>query len=1002
MALFQKTVLKEFVKAQNQVLVQEAFEKFQAHFGDPTIQQNILKAKEEQYQEGFLKDLFVNILGYTLYPQPNHNLITEQKNEGDSKKADGAILKDEKVVGVIELKAVKDIKDLETFKLQAFSYKNAHQNCRYVITSNFKDLWFYLDNTIEKEEFDLFNLDLERFKVLYTLLHQRNIAKDLPLDLKQKSIQREQEITLAFYNDYEAFRESLFKNIAHLNRQYDKLLLFQKTQKLLDRIVFMCFAQDKGLLPANLIHTIIKEWETRKEEGDKISLYDRFKAHFEFINTGFQSTKYDIYPYNGGLFAYDEILDKLQIDDKNLRSRSEGLSSYDFDSDVDVNVLGHIFEHSLNQLDKKRAELIEDIEGEENGKNIKQNTKRKVDGIFYTPLYITNYIIEETLGKLCEEKRKSLDWDNLTIEKINKYRDWLLTVKVLDPACGSGAFLNQVLNFFINEHQKIDEWASIVSQTKVSFDLTHQILENNIFGVDINFESVSITKLSLWLRIAQDKRKLNDLSENIKQGNSLIDDPSIDERAFDWKKEFPKAKEGFDLIVGNPPYVDIKTMPNDLAKQFFKLYETAENRINLYALFIERSLGLLKTNGILSFIVPNSLLVNSSYLKLRQKLYQGISQIIKLPDNIFKDANVETIIFKYTHNQIFATAQALVFPNNQKIDKVAESEGIRYQTFNKKNWNGKFLIFNIYANDQVQSIIRKCFENGESLEKYVDFSLGITPYDKYKGHSEQMIKSRSFHAEQQLDDTYKPLIAGENIIRFLIDNTVNEYIKYGDWLGAKREERFFTEPRIIVRQILSGKPPRIYAGYTDKPLYFTQIGFSILPKNEEIDLKFLLALINSKLMSFVHKYKFTDIEKEIFGKILIENCRNLPIKIAPNELKSSFINLVNILIAETQKLENIKNEFSDYLKAKFKIERLRQKLDNYFLIESAIFLEEIKKSKISLTMSAEKELLNFFKEEKQNALSVYDFIQKTEKEIDSLVYKLYDLTEEEIKIVENG
>jgi hypothetical protein len=383
-------------------------------------------------------------------------------------------------------------------------------------------------------------------------------------------------------------------------------------------------------------------------------------------------------------------------------------------------------------------------------------------------------------------------------------------------------------------------------------------------------------------------------------------------------------------------------------------------------------------------------------------LYQGISQIIKLPDNVFKDANVETIIFKYTHNQIFATVQALVFPNNQKIDKVEESEGFQFQTFNKKNWNGKFLTFNIYADDKIQNIIRKCFENSESLEKYVDFSLGITPYDKYKGHSEQTIKNREFHAEKQLDDTYKPLIAGENITRFLIGDTVNEYIRYGDWLGAKREERFFTEPRIIIRQILSGKPPRIYAGYTDKPLYFTQIGFSILPKNEEIDLKFLLALINSKLMSFVHKYKFTDIEKEVFGKILIENCRNLPIKIAPNELQSSLINLVNILIAQTQKLENIKNEFSDYLKAKFKIERLRQKLDNYFLIESAIFLEEIKKSKISLTMSAEKELLNFFKEEKQNALSVYDFIQKLEKQLDSLVYKLYDLTEEEIKIVENG
>lgn len=286
---------------------------------------------------------------------------------------------------------------------------------------------------------------------------------------------------------------------------------------------------------------------------------------------------------------------------------------------------------------------------------------RKQEGIFYSPNFITNYIIAESVNEYLKSQKNTFEA--------------LQSVKIIDLACGAGAFLIESFDFLLQKYQVLfpnfpqpEKW----------------IVENNLYGVDLDVNAVQICKELLF-------EKSGFICENIKQGNSLIDDKNIDERAFDWEKEFPKAKEGFDLIVGNPPYVDIKLIPNELAKQFFKLYETAENRINLYALFVERSLGLLKPNGILSFIVPNSLLVNSSYLKIRQKLYQGISQIIKLPDNVFKEANVETIIFKYTHNQFFTTAQALVFPNNQKIDKIIETEILKFEIFNKKNWNGKFL-----------------------------------------------------------------------------------------------------------------------------------------------------------------------------------------------------------------------------------------------------------------------------------------------------------------------
>src|SRR5690606_18839267 len=152
-----------------------------------------------------------------------------------------------------------------------------------------------------------------------------------------------------------------------------------------------------------------------------------------------------------------------------------------------------------------------------------------------------------------------------------------------------------------------------------------------------------------------------------------------------------------------------------------------------------------------------------------------------------------------------------------------------------------------------------------------------------------------FHSNEKLDSTYKPLIAGENILRFNVTNQIREYIKYGDWLGAKREEKFFTSPRIIVRQIVSGKPPRIYAGFTDEALYFTQIGFSIIPKDSQ-SVKYLLTIINSKLITYFHKYKFLDIEKDLFQKILIANCKQLPIILISIENQYPFIERANKML----------------------------------------------------------------------------------------------------------
>ena len=549
MSLFQNSVVTKYLQGQDKTRLFGSWIVFKNHFQNPTIQENIRNSKEEQYQGEFLIDLFVNVLGYTKNPTPNFNLTTEYKNVKDSKKADGAILIKDKVRAVIELKGTNTT-DLSKIEVQAFGYKNNQPDCVYVITANFEKLRFYIDNATEFLEFNLFHLTEKEFELLYLCLAHDNIANDVPKKLKEQSLSREKDITKSLYNDYSLFKRELHQDLVQRNTDFDALELFKKSQKLLDRFLFLFFAEDRQLLPPNSVRLILGDWRDLQERDEEIPLYNRFKKYFEYLNTGFKGKRYDVFAYNGGLFKPDAVLDAIKIDDELLFKHTLKLSEYDFVSEVDVNILGHIFENSLNELDEVKAQL-------EGGVIEKQNTKRKKDGVFYTPKYITKYIVDNTIGKLCTDKKTEIkiieeDYHNdkkrtkatkqPLLEKLTNYRDWLLQITICDPACGSGAFLNQALDFLITEHKYIDELqAKLFGDAMVLSDVEKSILENNLYGVDLNEESVEIAKLSLWLRTAQPNRKLNNLNDNIKCGNSLIDDVAIaGEKAFNWQTAFPK------------------------------------------------------------------------------------------------------------------------------------------------------------------------------------------------------------------------------------------------------------------------------------------------------------------------------------------------------------------------------------------------------------------------------------------------------------------------------
>ncbi|WP_312196173.1 Eco57I restriction-modification methylase domain-containing protein [Epilithonimonas vandammei] len=987
MSLFQKTIINKYLKLQNQDQLNKKWDLFCKHFHNAEIQENIRNSKEEQYQGEFLIDLFVDVLGYTKNPTPHFNLTTEYKNVKDSKKADGAIIISDKVLAIIELKGTNTT-DLSKIETQAFGYKNNQPDCKYVITSNFEKLRFYIDNAIEHLEFNLFELTKGDFELLYLCLAFENISADIPAKIKNESVSKEDEITKKLYKDYSVFKRELFKNLSEQNPEFDPLELFKKSQKLLDRLLFLFFGEDRGLLPPNSVRLILEQWNKLKELDEYVPLYDRFKKYFGYLNTGFKGKQFDVFAYNGGLFKPDEILDNITIDDTLLYNHTLKLAEYDFASEVDVNILGHIFENSLNEIDEIKAQL----EGQEIDKS---KTKRKKDGVFYTPKYITKYIVENTVGKLCEEKKTELgiaEEDYSTdkkrqqktklalLQKLEDYRTWLHQITIIDPACGSGAFLNEALNFLIDEHKYIDELEAKLTGSSIAFAYhSESILENNLFGVDLNEESVEIAKLSLWLRTAEPNRKLNDLSNNIKCGNSLIDDPEIaGDKAFNWEKEFPQifAKGGFDVVIGNPPYVLCQpSNTNEETLNFYKSFEVASYKIDLFHLFFERGTNILRDGGELGFITPNTYLSNKYIQKLRNFILKNtfIEKVINYNEIVFVDAGVDVATLILTKDKI----------KNENI-KIYNSERgeLKFITNKSQNsWNeAEEQVFNL-KNDFFFE-----FKDCVKLEEIGNTYFGIQAYDR-----------KSSISDKKINENYISIIDGADVVRFQY-SIPNKYFNYlFENIKSGGDLNVYSQDRIVISQI--GQSPKV--GFCEKGILTSNTIYNLFLKDSRFSLKYILAILNSQLIKSYWLSKYND-NKDLFPKIKGYQLKQLPIKEISLENQQPFIKKADQMLSLNKELQELSAKFQRNLQREFTLETLSKKLQNWYELSFAEFLKELAKAKVNLALSQKAEWEDYFLAEQQKAISIKSQIDQTDKEIDQMVYELYGLTDEEIEIVENS
>ncbi|MEO7446056.1 MAG: TaqI-like C-terminal specificity domain-containing protein [Ferruginibacter sp.] len=1005
MPLFQKSVLNKYISVLDTDAVKQAWARYQAHFFNPTIQANIRDAKEEEYQEGFVRDLFVNILGYTLKPQPDYNFVLEKKTETDATKSDGALLRGGSIIGVIELKDTGTT-ELDKIEKQVFGYKHKHKNCIYVITSNFEKLRFYIQDATEYEEFDLFYLTVYDFTVLYVCLQQKHIQKDIPLAIKQASVAVEENVTKKLYADYSGFKRTLFNNIVALNPQYNKLDLYKKTQKLLDRLLFIFFAEDRLLLPPNSIRKILQQWEQLKELDNYVPLYNRYKKYFGYLNTGHVGKEEEIFAYNGGLFEPDDILDNLQIDDDVLYAGSFKISHYDFDSEVDVNILGHIFEHSLNEIEEVQAEL----EGQALDKT---KTKRKKDGVFYTPRYITKYIVENTVGEICRLQKETLGIidDAFTPQKrktntrqlqqqLEDYRHWLLQITICDPACGSGAFLNQALDFLIAEHRLIDELtARLFGSAMVMSDVEMAILEHNIFGVDINEEAVDIARLSLWLRTARKGRKLNKLNENIKCGNSLIDDPTIaGDKAFNWQREFKHVfdKGGFDVVIGNPPWG--ATFSTNEIEYYRQNYKVVVGHSEAYYLFVERCYFLINVNAKLGFIIPNSWFSNKYAKGFRNFILKNYQINILLNFNqkiIFEDANVETSIL-VTQKSSNVVLSALVGSD------IGEEFEFSISSWYTNNNN----IISFDSIPEINSIISKFSFADSILSQKLDISNGIKPYQAGYGLNSNGVSltkidvdQKIYHSLNKIDDSYKKEIKGKGIKRYFFE-WEESYVKWGNWLMSPKALKYHESPKILVRQIIAKQllaTLDLNNYYADQSLYIC-INYENDTHN---NLLFYLCLLNSKLYGFYFR-KFYSEEDDLFPKIKVNELKSLPVKSVPLQSQLLYASKADIMLSKNKELQQVKQQLQQLLQGKYPGLSLSKKLQDWPGLSFAAFLKELQKQKIKLSLPEEAEWMHYFEVQKTIATALQQVIDTTDKEIDAMVYALYGLSEEEIKIVEGG
>jgi type I restriction-modification system DNA methylase subunit len=593
--------------------------------------------------------------------------------------------------------------------------------------------------------------------------------------------------------------------------------------------------------------------------------------------------------YNSKIFA-GHLCDDLEIDNSVLHEIIEGLYHtrdnavfYDF-SAIDADVLGTIYEQYLGHILKKTEKRA----------TLKENhVHKKEQGIYYTPTRIVDYIVRNALGELLKGK-------NVNVEHI----------RVLDPACGSGSFLIKAFDVLDEYRRNSEEYYQTqldTTGTGSTYSRKLAILTNSIFGVDLDKQAVEIAQLNLLLKIAEKGHRLPLLEQNIRIGNSLIEDEELaGDRAFNWKEKFKQAMEegGFDLIVGNPPYYNIKSDSELRKLEDYKLLSNGV--VNASALFVKRSIDLLKPNGYLGFIIPKSFAYVDSWKPLRDFIYQN-TQLIKIADvsRAFEEVLLEQVIIvvrkqKAKLSKLVDVVSEFDSPN-QRIDRVEYGSIIAS--------NSIVLSSSTREKHLSEKMRQCCVMLGEISENF-------------RGIGAQQFVTKAVSDSERI-------LSGKEIQRYSVTN-YNSYFILKENLSLFNKAEKLRQPKIMCQNIVAHikNHIKITAAFDENGTLNLDTVNNIIVKDSRFLPKYILALLNSKLISY---YTYSFIYSKAIRTMHFDGnySGKIPVKEISPENQRAFEGMVNRLISLSSKLSKTGvKETDETQRTRNEIDSLQKDLDN--------------------------------------------------------------------------
>jgi len=949
---------------------------------------------------------------------------------------------------------------------QAWEYATNQAGVKWVIVSNYVEIRLYGfgEGTAAYEVFNLADLtNPQEYARFMILLAAENLLTGKTQALLDECRREDKDITDALYRDYKQLRSELIDAIRKAAPAVPPLDAIAAAQKILDRVLFIAFAEDTGLLPARIL-------ERAFEHSDPFNpkpIWENFKGLFAAIDKGNQ--KLDVPPYNGGLFAPDKVADYLNIPD-GVCEGFKKIGDYDFASEVSVTVLGHIFEQSIADVERLQAEARGEIVEEE--KKTGTSGRRKRDGVVYTPDYVARFIVEQTVGAHLRdifadslapfikkgsdvEDYESIQWRKKSgeLEAWEAYRDRIKTLRIVDPACGSGVFLVMAFDYLKAElhrvNRKIVELRPKAAYDSGLFDFVpdSEILTNNLFGVDVNSESVEIAKLSLWVKTAQKGKALDSLDKNILVGDSLIEDSSFAylEHGFSWKAAFPDVFKdgGFDIVLGNPPYVRVELITS-MKPYLERRYEVVSDRADLYFYFYERGLRLLKPNGRLGFISSNTFFKTGAGQNLRNYLLRRatLESILDFGDlQIFEGVTTYPAIL-ILRNLPAPDVHQLRF---WKLDKLPDSNFL-------SAWE-KSAIFcpqsalgsgSWQLEDDRPRALREKIRNGKKAlsEVYESPLYGIKTGLNKAFVIESTVKERLCREDPKSAELLKPFLEGKDIrkwrgehrglwgiviakgwtiARYGIGDELSQWERFSkdfpaiaNWLmpyrdiARKRTDQgdYWWELRACDYLDLYEQPKIIYAHFQKEPLFFydencfytNNRGYIWNAGPTE------LALLNSKLTWFYLTGQTSSVRGGFF-EATTQNTSTIPIPEIPPTTRAKLAQLaMQCQSAAKSRLElqvALTRRIPDLCPPGRNAKLTKSLKEWWTLSDFTAFRAEVKKAfRSDIPLIERSAWEDWIAKDKVKIAQFTSEIEQAEAEIDSIVYDLFDLTPEEIELLE--